>query len=165
MGWQVAVSEGSSLTIPGFLAVRDWLDRAPTNNPIDRLNARFIQVLMIAFGMSTILGRLYYMLAEPSLALPATWTLEAITDLASDVVTPLAALIGVLVIRRGHFNTGIQIFLFICLLSLAADYATSGYRHAPPDPSPVLLLAIGGIVLGRRTLWAVFAAVIVSFSL
>ena len=132
--------------------MRDWLDRAPTNDPVERLNARFIQVLMMAFGLSIVLGRLYYMVAEPSAALPATWTLDAITDLAVDIAVALAAWGGIVVIRHGHFNTGIQIFLCVCLLSLAANYATSGYRHAPPDPSPALLLAIAGIVLGRRTL-------------
>ena len=162
---QVAVSEDNLVTIPGVRAVRDWLDRTPTNSPIDRLNARFIQVLMIAFGLSIVLGRLYYMLAEPSVALPASWTLDAITDLATDIAVALAAWVGVVVVRRGHFNTGIQIFLGICLMSLAANYATTGYHHAPPDPTATLLLAIGGIVLGRRTLWAVFAAIMSAFVL
>lgn len=165
MGRHVTVSEDNLLTIPGLRAVRDWLDRTPTNNPIDRLNARFIQILMMAFGLSIVFARVYYMLAEPSAALPAIWTLDAITDLATDIAVALAAWIGVVVIRRGHFNAGIQIFLCIGLLSLAANFATTGYRHAPPDPSATLLLAIGGIVLGRRTLWAVFTAVMGAFVL
>jgi signal transduction histidine kinase len=145
--------------------VREWLDRAPTSNPVDRLNARFIQLLMMAIGLALVLGRLYYMYAEPAEALPAHWSLEQATDLATDVAATLAAWGGVVIIRRGHFNRGIQIFLCIYLLSAAANYATTGYRHAPPDPSPTLMLAIGGVVLGRRTLWAVYTAVIAMFAL
>ncbi|MHA6206333.1 sensor histidine kinase [Dyella soli] len=145
--------------------MREWLDRAPTSNPVDRLNARFIQLLMIGVGLATVLARVYFTLAEPAVALPATWSLDQLTDLIVDGAVTLAAFGGVMVIRRGHFNRGIQFFLCVFLLSLAANYATTGYRHAPPDPTPTLLLAIGGVVLGRRTLWAVYTAVIGSFAL
>ena len=145
--------------------MREWLDRAPTNNPVDRLNARFIQIFMIATGLQALLVRLYYMYAEPQAAFPAVWSIADIADLGADAGILLGAWIGVLIIRRGHFNRGIQLFLCIYLITLAANYATSGYRHAPPDPSPALLLAVGGVVLGRRTLWTVYFAVIGCFSL
>lgn len=145
--------------------MREWLDRAPTNSPVDRLNARFIQIFLLASGLQSLLVRLYYMYAEPALALPAVWSIADISDLATDISVALAAWTGVLVIRRGHFNRGIQLFLFVCLVSSAANYGTTGYVHAPPDPSPALLLAIGGVVLGRRTLWTVYFAVMFAFAL
>lgn len=154
-----------ALTIPGLRALREWLDRAPTRDAVDRLNARFIQILMMATGLQALLVRLYYTLAEPSVALPATWSLADVTDLGADLAITLGAWIGVLIIRRGHFNRGIQFFLCIYLLTLAANFATTGYRHAPPDPTPTLLLAIGGVVLGRRTLWTVFVAILFCFFL
>lgn len=120
---------------------------------------------MIATGLQALLVRVYYMYAEPQAAFPAVWSIADIADLGADVAITLAAWIGVLVIRRGHFNRGIQLFLCIYLLTLAANYATAGYRHAPPDPSPALLLAVGGVVLGRRTLWTVYTAVIGCFAL
>jgi signal transduction histidine kinase len=141
------------------------LDRAPTNNPVDRLNARFIQIFMIATGLQALLVRLYYMYAEPQAAFPAVWSVADIADLAADAGIAFGAWVGVLMIRRGRFNRGIQFFLCIYLLTLAANYATAGYRHAPPDPSPALLLAVGGVVLGRRTLWTVYTAVIGCFAL
>ncbi|WP_157786170.1 sensor histidine kinase [Dyella japonica] len=153
------------MTIPGLRAVREWLDRAPTKDPVDRLNARFIQILMIATGLQALLVRVYYMLAEPGAALPAVWSVADITDLGADVGILLGAWIGVLMIRRGRFNRGIQFFLCVYLLTLAANFATTGYRHAPPDPTPTLLLAIGGVVLGRRTLWTVYFAIIACFAL
>lgn len=145
--------------------MREWLDRAPTSNPVDRLNARFTQLLMIGIGFASILNRLYFTWAEPDVALPATWSLDQLADLFADISISLAAWIGVVVIRRGHFNRGFQFFLGVFLLSFAANLATTGYRHTPPDPTPTLLLAIGGVVLGRRTLWAVYTAVIAIFAL
>lgn len=145
--------------------MREWLDRVPTGNPVDRLNARFIQMFMIATGLQALLVRLYYMYAEPQAAFPAVWSLADIADLCADTGILLGAWIGVMIIRRGRFNRGIQFFLLAYLITLAANYATSGYRHAPPDPSPALLLAVGGVVLGRRTLWTVYAAIVACFSL
>ncbi len=145
--------------------MREWLDRAPTDNPVDRLNARFIQLLMIGFGLASVFSRVYFTLREPAVALPSVWTLDQITDLITDIVVTLSAFGGVVVIRRGHFHRGVQLFLWVSLLSLTADYVTSGYRHAPPDPSPALLLAVAGIMLGRRTLWAVYTAIISMFAL
>ena len=145
--------------------MREWLDRAPTQNPVDRLNARFIQLLMIGCGLATAFSRVYFTLREPAIALPSVWTLDQITDLVADIAVTLSAFGGVMVIRRGHFHRGIQLFLCVSLLSLAADYITTGYRHAPPDPTPTLLLAVAGIMLGRRTLWAVYTAIIIMFAL
>jgi signal transduction histidine kinase len=153
------------VTVPGLRAVREWLDRAPTKDPVERLNARFIQILMIATGLQAVLVRVYFMLAEPSAALPDVWSLADITDLCADIGIALGSLIGVLMMRHGRYHRGIQFFLSVFLLTLAANYATTGYRHAPPDPSPALLLAVGGVVLGRRTLWTVYAAVITCFAL
>ena len=156
---------GVSVSIPGLRAVREWLDRAPTSNPVDRLNARFIQIFMIATGLQAVLVRLYYMYAEPQAAFPMVWSIADIADLGADVGILLGAWLGVLIIRRGRFHRGIQFFLCVYLLTLAANYASAGYRHAPPDPSPALLLAVGGVVLGRRTLWTVYAAIIACFAL
>lgn len=151
--------------LPGQRAARVWLDRAPVTDPVDRINSRFIQVLMIALGVQALLVRLYFMAADPAAALPAHWTVAAITNLASDASIMLAAWLGVLVIRRGHFHRGIQWFVCIYLLTLAANYLAIGYRQAPPDPTPALLLAISGVVLGPRTLWTVYAAVLFCFGL
>lgn len=120
---------------------------------------------MMAIGLQALLVRVYYMIAEPSVALPAVWSVADITDACADAGVLLGAWIGTLMVRRGRFHRGIQFFLCLFLLTLAANYATTGYRHAPPDPSPALLLAVGGVVLGRRTLWAVYGAVIGCFAL
>lgn len=120
---------------------------------------------MIGTGLVALLVRLYYMIAEPAVALPPVWSIADITDLGADLGITLGAWIGVVMIRRGRFNRGIQFFLCVYLLTLAANFATTGYRHAPPDPTPTLLLAIGGVVLGQRTLWAAFFAIIGCFAL
>ncbi|WP_157956648.1 ATP-binding protein [Dyella sp. C11] len=119
----------------------------------------------MATGLQAVLVRLYFMVAEPGAAFPAVWSVADITDLCADIGVALGSWIGVVLMRRGHYHRGIQFFLCVYLLTLAANYATTGYRHAPPDPSPALLLAVGGVVLGRRTLWTVYAAVITCFAL
>lgn len=160
MRWTSQHFVGGALSIPGLRAAREWLDRAPTSDPVDRLNARFIQIFMLATGLQVLLVRLYYMYAEPTVALPAVWSIADVADLFADLGAMVGAWGGVVVIRRGKFNRGIQLFLCMNLITLAANFATTGYMHAPPDPTPTLLLAIGGVVLGRRTLWTVYVAVI-----
>ena len=153
------------MSVSVLRAVRDWLDHAPTNDPVDRLNARFIQILVIGYGLAVVLGRVYYSFVEPASAWPTQWTLESVMDMASDTVMALASWVGVTVIRRGHFRGGAQIFFCVFLLNVAAEYAITGYRHAPPDPSPTIMLAIGGVVLGSRALWVAYAGLMVSFVL
>ena len=144
---------------------RNWLDRAPTTNPVDRLNARFIQILMIGLGVATLLSRLYFTAIQDAAAQAAPMSVDQLTDLCSDLSVIVATCGGILVMRRGHFARGIQWFLAIYLLALMANFATTGYRHAPLDPTPTLLLAVAGVVLGRRTLWLVYAAVLAAFAL
>lgn len=152
------------MTIAVLRAMREWLDRAPTNDPVDRLNARFIQVLIVGYGLAVVLSRVYYTLVDPSSAWPARWTFRSGMDLATDVAMSLAAWVAVAVIRRGYFRGGTQIFFLVFLLDVTAEYATIGYRHAPPDPSPTIMLAIAGVVLGSRVLWAAYAGLMVSFA-
>jgi Signal transduction histidine kinase len=144
---------------------RDWLDRAPTTNPVDRLNARFIQILMIGLGMATLFSRLYFTVIQDPAAHLVPTSVEQLTDLCSDLAVIVATWGGTIVMRRGHFARGIQWFLAVYLLALMANFATTGYRHAPLDPTPTLLLAVAGVVLGRRTLWLAYAAVLAAFAL
>lgn len=159
------MTEANEVTIPGLRAVREWLARAPTGDPVDRLNAPFMQVLLIAVGLAIVLVRLYVIVVEPQVGLPAAWEPRQLVDLGTDVLIALSAWTGVVLIRRGHFRWGIRQFLAVMLLSAAAAYAATGYSHSPPDPTPILLMAVGGTVLGRRTLWTVYASVMVVFTL
>jgi len=153
------------VTIPGLRAVREWLAKAPVSDPVDRLNAPFMQVLLIAVGLVIVLVRLYAAGVEPQLALLAMQDVRQAIDLGTDVVIAVSAWIGVVLIRRGRFRLGIRQFLAVVLLSAAAAYAATGYSHSPPDPTPVLLMAVGGIVLGRRTLWSIYASLMGVFAL
>ncbi|HET6554654.1 MAG TPA: HAMP domain-containing sensor histidine kinase [Dyella sp.] len=157
MGGQVVVTE-ATVTIPGIRAVRAWLGKAPANDPVDRLNAPFMQVLLIAVGMAIALVRLYAVRVEPEHVLQGD--LGQRIDLATDLLMMLSAWTGVVLIRRGRFRTGIRQFLAVVLLSAAAAYAVTGYSHSPPDPTPVLLMAVGGLVLGRRALWSIYASLV-----
>lgn len=151
------------MTIPGIRAVRDWLRKAPANDPVDRLNAPSIQVLLITVSLVIVVLRAYAMWVEPDRVLGGG--INRWTDLATDVLIVTSAWAGVVLIRRGRFRVGVRQFLTVMLLSAAAAYAVTGYSHSPPDPLPILLMAVGGIVLGRRTLWSIYASLMGVFAL
>jgi len=112
-------------------------------------------------GLAVPFSRLYALFVEPAV----TWSVAQLVDMGTDGLITLAAWTGVLLIRRGRFRLGIELFLWVMLLSAATAYALTGYSHAPPDPVPLILMATGGIVLGRRTLWSIYVAVIGLFAL
>jgi len=120
-----------------------------------------MQVLLMALGLAVPFSRLYALFVEPAV----TWSVAQLVDMGTDGLITLAAWTGVLLIRRGRFRLGIELFLWVMLLSAATAYALTGYSHAPPDPVPLILMATGGIVLGRRTLWSIYVAVIGLFAL
>ncbi|HEY4293198.1 sensor histidine kinase [Luteibacter sp.] len=68
-------------------------------------------------------------------------------------------------IRRGHFRAAVVGFIVAQVATQAVAYAATGLRLQMSDPSvPMLLVVLGGLLLGRRTLWVLFAVLLGMFA-
>lgn len=150
--------------MPAFRSMREWLARAPTNDPVEQLSAPFMQWLLVAVGLAVPLIRIYATWVD-AWGPMASWRASDWVDFASDVAIVSAAWTGVVLIRRGYFARAVWMFVGVLLASAAAAYAETGYRLSPPDPLPILIMAAGGIVLGRRALWVSYGSLVGIFAL
>lgn len=139
--------------------VQRWLSNIPLQDPVDRRNAPFLQILLIFLGIFIPLNKSLYLYAvlsgRWSADLPARSAMLA--DLATDVLMTSAVWAAVWLIRTGRFRRGMHLFLGAVLLSMAVIYTTTGMLGLRFDPMPMILLALSGLVLGRRTLWITLA--------
>ena len=134
-----------------------WLGRVPIDDPIDRRNAPTLQLLFFVIGTTLPISWARHLAV---LTFPPGWGWV----IAMDMVTSTLAFVGIFLIRRGHFRRAVTLFLATLLVGLQVDYLNVGFRALLPDQtSQMLSLVIGGLVLGRRSLWLVFAALIVMF--
>lgn len=142
-------------------SVLRWLDSAPIADSVDRRNARVIQVLLlflavtipltVAFGVAMTWSAL--MTGPPQVAL--------IVSLGFSLVIALLAALGVWMIRRGRFRPAVRSMLGVLLATLFVNAAANGFERQLPDQlAQMLVLILSGLVLGRRTLWLVFASLV-----
>ncbi|MEL1266150.1 sensor histidine kinase [Pseudoxanthomonas putridarboris] len=138
--------------------IRHWLTQVPVNDPVDHRNAPFVQLLMMFIGTFVPLNKVLFLYATLSRhATPPAWLA---VDLTTDALIVAAAWTGVWLIRQGRFRQGVTLFLGVLLLCLGAAYASAGMDNLGLDPIPLLLLAIAGLVMGRRALWITLAVLL-----
>ncbi|WP_024892143.1 sensor histidine kinase [Luteimonas huabeiensis] len=132
-----------------------WLGSAPIADPVDRRNAPFLQLLFAAVGTITFSSVALYTvrLREPHPPIPP----DAWFGLACTLLVGTVSWVSFWLIRRGLLRAGVKFFVVALLVSLAIAYSRLGVGELTNDPVPLLPLAIGGLVLGRRALWGVFA--------
>lgn len=136
-----------------------WLRSAPIVDPVDRRNAPAMQLLLLFYGVALPANWAWHLSSRP---IPQGWTIVLLLDLA----TATLALVSVAMIRQGRFRRAITLFLGALLASLALAFHKLGAQAQLIDQTAVILaLAIGGLVLGRRALWTVFALLMVVFAL
>jgi signal transduction histidine kinase len=150
-----------------------WLKRLPIDDPVDRRNAFFMQLLMIYEGCEIPLNKAYLFTFNPVYALlltgreklPKEWPRHALAiDIGTDLAITIAAWVGFYLIRRGLFRQAVSQFIAIFLASSLVAYSTFGYDQWPHDIQPVIELAIGGLMLGRRALWSIYAIIMGTFA-
>jgi signal transduction histidine kinase len=126
----------------------------PISDPIDRRNAPSMQLL---FAVIAITLPISWILHFESFDLPrAMWVLAG-----ADLVTVLASVAGIVLIRHGAFRMAVVGFLASLLLGLLLGHAALGYQaNAVDQTGQMLSLALAGLVLGRRALWSAFAVLI-----
>ncbi|MGE8289001.1 MAG: hypothetical protein ACN6RG_13645, partial [Stenotrophomonas sp.] len=138
------------------------MSNIPVDDPVDRRNAPFVQVLLLFLGVFIPLNKSLFLYA----VLSGRWTrvvpdaTALAADLATDVLMTSAAWTGVWLIRRGRFRQGVHVFLGVVMLSMAIIYITTGMAGVGFDPMPMILLALAGLILGRRTLWITLATLL-----
>ncbi len=147
----------------------NWLYQAPVVGPVDRRNAWFMQVLFMFVGTMLPLNKLYvvfYSSRFGSLFTDVTFRyahVAAMTDIATDIAMTASAWYGLWLIRRGQFRRAITQFLYVVIGSGLLAYATLGYWAIFSDMLPIMIIALSGLMLGRRALWLVFMMVMVEF--
>jgi signal transduction histidine kinase len=141
-------------------AMTGWLERVPVADPVDRRNAPVMQVLMMFIGCVVPLNSAYYIFIVGLEHRPG-W----IVDLGTDMIITVMAWVSLGMIRHGRFRAAIMLFLATVLASASAAYATAGFQVSLTDKIPMLLLALGGLILGRRALWIIFGLLMAIFGL
>ena len=138
----------------------DWLKQAPIEGPVDRRNAPFMQVLLICVALFVAMNKavLWSFSRDPGSS-------ELIVDALTDMMIVAAASISLFHIRRGNFRHGVKLYLVITLAAGMLAYAFIGLKRLSADPFPLLLLGLAGLMLGRRSLWTVYAVLMVTFAL
>jgi signal transduction histidine kinase len=143
-----------------------WLDAAPLTDPVERRSARFVQILFLFLGVAFPLNKLYIfffntgyqrLLHSPGFHLPVV--IDQLTDLAMVV----SAWVGWWMLRHGQFRRAIVQLVTVVLVSALLAYATFGYWVVYGDLIPIMTIALGGLMLGRRALWIIYLTVIFEF--
>ncbi|WP_296253039.1 ATP-binding protein [uncultured Stenotrophomonas sp.] len=135
-----------------------WLNNTPIINAVDRRNAPFLQILLLFFGIFVPLNKAVFLYAIYSGAWQKPGPLQLYADLATDILLVASAWIALRLIRRGVFHKGVTLFLAVTALCVGIAYASVGLAHIRPDPIPLLLLSLAGLVIGRRALWLMLAS-------
>ncbi|HEV7776763.1 MAG TPA: ATP-binding protein [Luteibacter sp.] len=149
--------------------LKGWLERLPIDDPVDRRNAFFMQLLMIYEGCEIPLNKLYLLVTNPTYGMllsgnEPSWPRFALAiDLGTDLVITLSAWLGFYLIRTGRFRGAVAQFLGTLLMSSLIAYSTFGYEAWPHDLVSIVALALGGLMLGRRALWTIYAIVMFVF--
>lgn len=140
-------------------SVQAWLNGVPIEDPVERRNAPFLQLVLIFFGTFMPLNLYYYLfIVGPLPTLSLATALNASTDLA--VIA--SAWIGLHWIRKGRLRHAVMLFISVLLGSLTLVYVQLGLNGLVIDPTfPVLSLVLGGLILGRGALWKIFGWLLV----
>ncbi len=123
------------------------------SDPLDRRNAPFVQGLLIFYVAFIAINKTLYLWAVYG----GDWTARPhlTSDVATDVLMCVAALVAVGMIRTGRFRQAVWVFLGTVLAISAYIYALVDIYVVAFEVFPLMLVALGGLVLGRRALWVV----------
>ncbi|WP_158881510.1 ATP-binding protein [Rhodanobacter sp. L36] len=149
-----------------------WFQRIPIDDPVDRRNGVFMQWLLLFEGTRMPLNKLYLLLfnwnylRDTLYDTARTGPRAAIAiDLVTDVFMALAAWIGIWLIRRGRFRLAVSLYVGVVLGSAALAYGAFGYHENFVDLTLVVVLALSGLMLGRRALWTTYGVLALVFAI
>ncbi|HEY4146616.1 sensor histidine kinase [Pinirhizobacter sp.] len=146
--------------------IRTWLGNTPITDPVDRRNAMFMQLLLVFEGLRIPATKLYlfslhwsylqeHFYSKARIGAPAALTIDIGTDLAMTV----SAWLGFYLIRAGRFPLAVSQYVATMLGSGAVAYAAFGYHATDGNLTLMMILALSGMMLGRKALWLTYAAI------
>ncbi|MEL4893241.1 ATP-binding protein [Xanthomonas protegens] len=140
-----------------------WLKAAPIQDPIERKNAPLVQLFFLFSFAYLFVTKGVFTFYEVRLAnaVPPTLALDAVVD----GVIALSALAGFILVRRGLYRLALRTFVGVLLALVLYNYATVGAQHLFPTPLPLLILSFGGLLIGRRDMWWIYAVLLASLGL
>lgn len=145
--------------------IRYWLANTPIDDPVDRRNAGFMQLLLLFEGLRIPATKFYlfgfhwsylqeHFYAKARIGASAAMSIDIATDLAMTV----SAWLGFYLIRKGRFPLAVAQFVAIMLVCGAVAYAAFGYHATDGNLTLMMILALSGLMLGRKALWMTYAA-------
>jgi signal transduction histidine kinase/ActR/RegA family two-component response regulator len=149
-----------------------WFRRIPIDDPVDRRNGVFMQWLLLFEGLRMPLNKLYLLLFNWAYMRDTLYDtartgprVALAIDLATDAAMTLAAWIGIWLIRRGRFRPAVSMYVGVVLASAALAYGAFGYHENFVDLTLVVVLALSGLMLGRRALWTTYFVLMLVFAI
>jgi len=138
-----------------------WFQVPGITNPVDRRNAPMLQAALLVLGVMPPLLWLYRVVGTD-----IPWRPGETLSLSVSLLISALALWSVVLIRRNLFQRAIrQLMAFVALLTIVSHAANGLSAHMFEMPVQLLWLFIAGLMIGRRALWAMFAALVVALFL
>jgi len=139
----------------------DWLHRPPIQDPVDRRNAPMLQAMLALLGVLPALLWLYRLVGTD-----IAWRPGETTSLLTSLAVSAMALLSFALVRRGHVQWAIRQMLAVVAAMLVLAYAGNGLSaNTYEQPIQVMWLFVAGMLVGRRTLWAMYAVMVVALFL
>jgi signal transduction histidine kinase len=142
---------------------KSWVGQVPIEDPVDRRSALFMQWLLLFEGLRIPLNKAYLVwfhwpyLESHFYSKARSGEAAAIAiDFGTDLAMSISAWLGIYLIRSGHFRVAASIFLATVLCSGAVAYTAFGYQATDGNLTFIMILALSGMMLGRRALWVTY---------
>lgn len=165
--WHTDAHARSHVRRPLFMPSRnlkkmlDWLRDVPVVDVVERRHAPVMQALMLFILVSLPANWAYHLLLVNS-----PTRRDVSFDLIADAIVWTASLLGWVLIRRGRLHQGVIGLVAAMLVNLTVMYIFVGLTRGLLDQTlPVLTIVLGGLVLGRRSLWTLYVLLIVLFGI
>jgi len=155
-----------------FQRLFNWFTRIPISDPVDRRNAVFMQWLLLFEGFRTPLNKIYMLVFDWSYLQHTYYDKAKVAphialtiDLGTDLLMTAAAWFGVCLIRMCRFRLAVSQYVAVVLGSGFIAYASFGFMlGASSDEIMTVVLALAGLMLGRKALWMSYIMIILTFA-
>lgn len=157
---EARTDSGKSPLLRPVRAIHRWLANVPVTDAVDRRNAPMVQtiLLLLVFLASSLW---IYRIGFSGLPWRSGETSSFLMSLC--VITVCAA--SVVLIRRGYFKWATRQILLVVSVFLIIAYVQNGFDAQDfEQPIQVVWLVLAGLIVGRSTLWGMYAVLLLAFA-